>query len=632
MQQADSARKVPLTADVKDILPIIKRFMYSEREVFIRELASNAIDALQKLEQLARTGKASLDDGEPLRVEITVDPARGTITIEDNGIGMSSEEIVRYVNQIAFSGAKEFLNQHKDAETELIGQFGLGFYSSFMVSKLVEIITRSWRSEAGGCHWSCDGGPITRIDEKNPRPSRGTSVICHLEDNMREFLDPQRIEQVIRRFLDYAPYPIFLAGRQVNVVTAPWHLSPAEREGMPNERYGAFYERLNPDENRPLAWFHVESDFPIQVKALLFIPDRAPSAKGNLRMFATRTFITDHCTELLTDWLDFLDGVIDSPDLPLNVARDRFQQDRKVVTLRNHLATRTLGFLAEMLVKRRRDYTAFWECYGSRLKQGYVNCVMDEQKSFSEKIEKLLVFPSSRKPLTTIAEYLERASESAKPSILYMTDPHAQRAHLELMQSRNREVLFFTDPIDVVLVRILSEVHSKYSFIRIDQIGADESAKPVKPAAEASTGVKEPQAAEEIKDKKEETDWEPLSELFREIAGERINKVSIEALPSRDLPAILRVTDAGAKQDDLSRLMGGEAKHKWHLVINSNCPLIKTMARIGPGVRATAIPMGMVGQIWDNIRISSGLLKGDELMDAARRNHDFLTQLANHLF
>jgi molecular chaperone HtpG len=298
-------QSVPLTVDVQDILPIIKRFMYAERGIFLRELISNSIDALEKLSRIALSDPTFCDGRDPMRVEVSLDPVNSIVTVTDNGVGMTREEVVRYVNQIAFSGAREFMDKYSKGENELIGRFGLGFYSSFMVSTMVEIDTLSRRPGSIGCHWQCDGSAMAQLGE-SPRQRPGTTVICHLSDDAREFLDIEQAERVIRYYLDYAPYPIFLSGRQVNVVVAPWHLNSAERESLPRERYWAFYERLNANENRPLAWFHVETDYPLQVRALLFVPDRPPESRGSVRIFANRTFICSHSEAVLPKWLDFL--------------------------------------------------------------------------------------------------------------------------------------------------------------------------------------------------------------------------------------------------------------------------------------------------------------------------------------
>lgn len=607
-------QEVPLKADVQDILPIIKRFMYSEREIFLRELISNSIDALEKFNRISLSSESGSLDVEPLRVEVTLDPVRSTVTIADNGIGMSRDDVVRYINQIAFSGAKEFLEQYPQGGSNLIGRFGLGFYSSFMVSDLVQIDTLSWATGAGGCHWRCDGSPQTRIGP-NRRQNRGTAVVCHLLEDAHEFLDSERVEKIIRHYLDYAPFPILLAGRKVNVGAAPWHLSSDERAGLPRERYWSFYKQLHPDQNRPLAWFHVDCEYPVQARALLFVPDHGENSQGSVRLFADRTFVCDHSSELLPTWLDFLDGVVDSPDLPVNVARDKFQQDRRVSLLRNHLSLRTVSFLNDLFDRQRADYIRIWERFGSHLKTGYLDSVMSGQNSLSPKLERMLLFQSSRKPFTTIEEYLERCLPENKETVLYLTDPQAQQSHAELLRNRNREVLWLTGRFDPLLIRTLAAAHRDWSFVRVDQLGVVETAQTSTSAPDSATHA---------------TDWTNLTELFREIAGSRVTRVSVEPLPSLEIPAVLNVTEAAAVEDDLRRLVGKEADtdRHWHLALNTNSPLIQRLGALGSKVRSEEVAAAIVAQIWDNVRLSANLLTGEHFSAALQRSREFLLLVA----
>jgi len=613
-----SEQSIPLTVEAEDILPIIKRFLYTNREIFLRELISNAIDALAKLQTIRLSSKID-DDDEPLRVEILVDPFEKTVSILDNGIGMSKDEVLRYINQIAFSGAKEFIDQHAHSEVPLIGHFGLGFYSSFMVSKRVEIQTRSWRKEEPGCWWSCDGGTSTKVDDIQLE-RRGTRVTCYLEDDAEEFLQVERIENVIHYYLDYAPYPIFLQKRQINTVTAPWHLAKHERDELPSQHYWDIYNRLNPGDSHPLGWFHVESDFPVPVRALLFVPDRPRGDAGNLRLFANRTFVCDRCTELVAEWLGFMEGIIDCQDLPLNVGRDRFQRDPNVVKLSKHITSKCVDFLLNTFEKRRREFVRLWELYGEYLKSGYVKAVMEEQRSLAGKLEKLLLFPSSRKPLTTLDEYLERLSGGGKPTILYLTDLQTQHSHLEMLNSRNREVLHLTNALDPFLIQVLSKEKEDWSFVRVDQVDAIDSIETTISPSPADTIEKE-------------MDWSPLLELFRATAGDSVHRVSIAKLPSRDIPVILSRTEEGVRHEAFSLFTASDnaAAVKGQLVLNSNCRLIQNLGRLGPRVAASRLPVELVTQIWTNLQMRSGLLDAEQLAGALRRNEDFLNLVIEQL-
>lgn len=613
-----SERSIPLTVEAENLLPIIKRFLYADREIFLRELISNAIDALAKLQAIRLSNKSD-DDDEPLCVELFIDPFEKTLSVVDNGIGMSADEVVRYINQIAFSGAKEFIDQHTHSRVPLIGHFGLGFYSSFMVSKRVEIQSRSWRKDESGCWWSCDGGTSTKVDDIQLE-RRGTRVTCYLEDDAEEFLQLERIEKVIHYFLDYAPYPIFLQKRQINTVTAPWHLAKHEREELPSQHYWDIYNRLNPGDNHPLGWFHVESDFPVPVRALLFVPDRSGGDQGNLRLFANRTFVCDRCTELMAEWLGFMEGIIDCQDLPLNVGRDRFQRDQNVVKLSNHITSKCVDFLLNTFEKRRREFVKMWEQYGKYLKVGYLNALKAKQRSLAGKLERLLLFPSSRKALTTLDEYLERRSGGSKPTILYLTDLQTQHSHMEMLNSRNHEVLHLTDALDPLLVQVLSKEKEDWSFVRVDQVDAIDSIETTISPSPTDAGEKE-------------IDWTPLLELFRAIAGDSVHRVSIAKLPSRDIPVILSRTEEGVRHEAFSFFTDNDNSDavKGQLVLNSNCRLIQNLGRLGPGIATSRLPVELVTQIWTNLQLRAGLLDSEQLADALRRNEDFLNLIVEQL-
>ncbi len=609
--------EIPLRVEVEDILPVIKRFMYSEREVFLRELISNSIDALEKLSQATRVAKECSSSVETLHVAVSLDPVGSTLRVSDNGIGMSRDEVIKYINQIAFSGAREFISRYSDAQNQFIARFGLGFYSSFMVSSRVEIDTLSAIPGNGGCHWAYEGGSQTTIGPTR-RTTPGTTVTCSLLPDAREFLSVERVEGIVRRYLDYVPYPIIIEGRQANVVVAPWHLGAAERSDLPRERYWQFYERLNPNDNHPLGWFHIESDYPVQVRALLFIPDRFGDYAGTIRLFANRTFVCDDAHLMLPEWLGFVDGVVDSPDLPVNVARDRFQTDRNVALLRNHLASRTLAFLSDLLLTRRADYIRVWERYGNNLKLGYLDSSMNEQQNVKRQMERLLLFPTTRKPLSSCDEYLERCSDQEKKTLIYSNDPQGQDVHLELLRNCNREVLLLGDRVDPIVIRMLGDSHPNWSFVRVDEAGA----------VGATTSTSRVDRVDGPNQ-----NWDPLIKLFCQTCGSRVKKVTVESLPSRDVSAVLNVSQSAAREDDLRKALQSKsaAEGVWTLTLNSNSSLVQHLCRISLQERHSNMCRAVVSQVWDTTLLGAGLLQGDDLAVVLRRQREFLALIASQL-
>jgi molecular chaperone HtpG len=586
--------EVRLTVDVEDVLPIIKRSLYSERDIFLRELISNGIDALKKIGFAGHANDSLGPDGMPLHVAVSVDRGSLTLSVADNGIGMSREEVIRNINQIAFSGAREFIKQHSDAKQELIGRFGIGFYSTFAVSTLVRIETMSAVP---------DGGPTTVIGPTT-RKTNGTKVTCLLAEEAEEFLNIEKVEQIIRRYFDYAPYPVVLEGRQINVIAAPWHLTSADRQALSREQYSQFYDRLNPGENMPLGWLHVESDSPIQVRALLFLPDRDQSQPGKVRMFADRIFVCDNLADLLPPWLAFLDGVVDSPDLPINVARERFQSDRRVAALRKHLTNRTLALLEEMVRCRYSEYVRVWERYSIALKAGCLDAAIHEQLDTSTRLEKLLLFSSTRGGLTGLGGYLERCRESEKSTFVYCSNPAGQGSHLELHRNRNREVLLLLKPIDALLISTIEKRHPEWTFLRADETGA------VRGTAEAQT----PGAS-----------WDELIHLFADICQSRANRVVVEALPSADIPALLNASQVSARQEEFGMLRKtSKSVAASVLVLNSNSLLMRRLRDACAGGESNDMIRRIVEQVWDTTLLDRGLLDHDQLRAALRRQRDFL--------
>jgi molecular chaperone HtpG len=356
-------QKGNIRVQTENIFPIIKKFLYSEHDIFIRELVSNAVDATQKLKTLSSIGEAKGDLGE-LRIDISIDKDKKTLSIADRGLGMTGEEVDKYLNQVAFSGAEEFLEKYKGQnEATIIGHFGLGFYSSFMVSDKVEVLTRSFRENAPAVRWECDGSPEFTLEEIT-KEERGTTIVLHLNEESAEFLEPERISRVLEKFCRFLPVPIYFEDKQINNPTPAWTKKPSE---MTTEDYQNFYKELYPFGEPPLFWIHLNVDYPFNLTGILYFPKIKQSyeiQKDKIQLYSNQVFVTDEVKDIVPEFLMLLHGVIDSPDIPLNVSRSYLQGDPNVRKINAHITKKVADKLEEIFNNDRKSFEEKWESLG----------------------------------------------------------------------------------------------------------------------------------------------------------------------------------------------------------------------------------------------------------------------------
>src|SRR5882762_2616642 len=378
-------QKGQIRVQTENIFPIIKKFLYSEHDIFLRELVSNATDATQKLKTLSSIGEAKGELGE-LRIDIRLDAEAKTITISDRGVGMTAEEVDKYINQVAFSGAEEFLNKYKGQnEANIIGHFGLGFYSSFMVSEKVEIITKSYRPDAKAVRWECDGSPEYILEETD-KAERGTDIVLHINEESKEFLDAERIRTILKKFCRFLPVPITFEGKQINNPTPAWTRKPSE---LTTQDYQDFYKELYPYGEAPLFWIHLNVDYPFNLTGILYFPKIKQSyeiQKDKIQLYSNQVFVTDEVKDIVPEFLMLLQGVIDSPDIPLNVSRSYLQGDPNVRKINSHITKKVADKLEEIFKSDRPSFEEKWESLGLFVKYG----MMTDDK-FLEKGNKFLV-------------------------------------------------------------------------------------------------------------------------------------------------------------------------------------------------------------------------------------------------
>ncbi|MDY6122824.1 MAG: molecular chaperone HtpG [Porphyromonas sp.] len=476
--------RIGVTSD--NIFPVIKKFLYSDHDIFLRELVSNAVDATNKLRTLASKGEAKGELGE-LSVRIVADQEAKTITISDRGIGMTAEELDRYINEIAFSGAEEFLEKYKDDSASIIGHFGLGFYSAFMVAKKVEVFTKSHQADAPAVYWSCTGDPDYEMKE-GTKADRGTDIVLHIDDENTEFLSPDRISALLKKYCRFLNVPIIFGKKQewkdgkyqdtdednqINDTTPAWTKQPAD---LKDEDYKAFYRDLYPMSDEPLFWIHLNVDYPFNLTGILYFPKisgQMDLQRNKIQLYCNQVFVTDEVEGIVPDFLTLLHGVIDSPDIPLNVSRSYLQSDARVKKISSHITKKVADRLEELFKKDRAAYEAKWDSLKIFIAYGMLT---DEK--FYERALKLYLFTDADGKFYTYDEYTElvRSEQTDKDDrlvMLYTTSKDEQYVHVKRAIDKGYSVLEMSGQLDVHTMNLLEQKQEKISFVRVDSATPD---------------------------------------------------------------------------------------------------------------------------------------------------------------
>ena len=467
----------------ENIFPVIKKFLYSDHEIFLREMVSNAVDATQKMKTLAEKGEFKGELGD-LTVHVSLDTEKGTITISDRGIGMTEEEIDKYINQIAFSGVTDFLEKYKDNANNIIGHFGLGFYSSFMVSKKVEIITRSYKEGSKAVKWSCDGSPAFEIDDAE-RESRGSDIILYIDDDCKEFLDKQKIESLLNKYCKFMPVPLAFGKKQewskdeskmvdtaedniINNVEPLWTKTPST---LKDEDYKSFYRTLYPMQDEPLFWIHLNVDYPFNLTGILYFPkikSNIEIQRNKIQLYCNQVFVTDQVEGIVPEFLTLLHGVIDSPDIPLNVSRSYLQSDREVKKISTYITKKVADRLKAIFNEDRKAYEEKWD----DLKL-FINYGILTEENFFDRAKEFSLFKDTEGKYFTFEEYkkLIEATQKDKDDqlvYLYATDKEEQYSYIKAAQDKGYSVLLFDGQLDVPCIQTLEQKFEKSHFTRVD--------------------------------------------------------------------------------------------------------------------------------------------------------------------
>ena len=578
----------------ENIFPVIKKFLYSDHEIFLREMVSNAVDATQKMKTLQEKGdfKGELGD---LTVRISFDKDKGTITISDHGIGMTEEEIDKYINQIAFSGVSDFLEKYKDNANNIIGHFGLGFYSSFMVSKKVEIITKSWQEGAKAVKWSCDGSPAYEIDDAD-RAERGSDIILYIDDDCKEFLDKYKLEGLLQKYCKFMAVPVAFGkktewkdGKQVdteedniiNNVEPLWTKTPST---LKDEDYKSFYRTLYPMSDEPLFWIHLNVDYPFNLTGILYFPkikSNIELQRNKIQLYCNQVFVTDQVEGIVPEFLTLLHGVIDSPDIPLNVSRSYLQSDREVKKISTYITKKVADRLKAIFAENRKEYEEKWD----DLKL-FINYGILSEENFYDRAKEFALMKDTEGKYFTFDEYktLIEANQKDKNDqlvYLYATDKEEQYSYIKAAQDKGYSVLLLDGQLDVPTIQTLEQKFEKSHFTRVDSDIIDRLI--------VKEDAKKSQLSEEQSDN--------LSAVFR-TQMPKIDKaefmVQVDALGEEARPVIITQNEYMRRMKDMSKFqpgMGfyGQMPDSYNIVLNSDHPLVKKVLDDSEAATAEAL-------------------------------------------
>lgn len=595
-----------ISINTENILPIIKKWLYSEKDIFIREMVSNANDAIIKLRKLVSIGEAQLPEEEKFYIKVVVNKDDKTIQVIDNGIGMTDEEVKKYINQIAFSGAVDFLEKYKDKTDEgsqIIGHFGLGFYSAFMVSEKVTIDTLSWQPDAKAVKWISTGGMEFEMDD-SARAERGSTITLHLAEDSLEFLDYNKMKDVLEKYCSFMPFEIYVqdaskkevkegdvsqksSNTSANASDDASDIADEEKEAtdiqeMPindthplwlkspkectDEEYKAFYKKVFHDFNDPLFWIHLNMDYPFHLQGILFFPKlkhEFETIEGQIKLYYNQVFVADNIKEVIPEFLMLLKGVIDCPDLPLNVSRSFLQNDGYVSKISSHITKKVADKLTSIFESERDNYNKYWDDINPFVKYG---CLREEK--FFAKVKDIVIFKTTGGEYVTLKDYLEKNKEKHENKVFYVTDEKQQAQYIKMFRDQNMEAVILNTMIDNHFIQFLEMKENTVKFSRID--------------ADLSESMKD---TENITIDADLT--QKLETQFKEAVGNDKLKIQIEALKTTEVPGIILLSEYSRRMQEMSKLygmngmdMGSMFPEEQTLVLNRNNSLIKAIAEM----------------------------------------------------
>ncbi|MCR4435949.1 MAG: molecular chaperone HtpG [Clostridiales bacterium] len=614
-----------ISIQTENIFPIIKKWLYSDKDIFLRELVSNSCDAISKIKKLAAIGEADVDANARYVIKVVVNKDKKTLSIVDNGIGMTDEEVKKYINQIAFSGAKDFLEKYKDKadEGQIIGHFGLGFYSAFMVAEKVQIDTLSFRKGAEAVRWISTGGVDYEM-EPSDRAQRGTTVTLFMAEDSLEFLDEYKVRGVLMKYCSFLPYEIFLEDEcakkedkdkepaPLNDTHPLWLKNPKD---CTEEEYKEFYKKVFYDFNEPLFWIHLNMDYPFNLKGILYFPKlrhEFETSEGQIKLYYNQVFVADNIKEVIPEFLMLLKGVMDCPDLPLNVSRSFLQNDGYVSKISAHITKKVADKLTSLYENERENYNKYWDDINPFVKYG---CIRESK--FYDKVKDIIIYKTISGGYTTLKEYLELSKSKHENKVFYVTDEKQQAQYIKMFKEHDMEALVLSSMIDSHFITFLESKEDTVKFARVD--------------SDLSDTMKE---AEEDSDK----EWakevrESLEKLFKGALKNDSLKVQVENLKTEAIPGMILLSEQSRRMQDMSRMFGGmDMKgmfpEEQTLVLNKKNSLIRLLLSLKDKEDKKEDTKMICEQIYDLAMISHKQLDSEAMTRFIERSNRILAKLA----
>ena len=570
-------QKGSISIHTENIFPIIKKWLYSDKDIFIRELISNGCDAVNKYKKLISLGEAKGNADESYKIKVSIDKENSALIFEDNGIGMTAEEVEKYINQVAFSGAEDFFNKYKEKmneENDIIGHFGLGFYSSFMVSKKVQIDTLSYKENATPVRWVSEDGLEFELTQSDNRETRGTTITLFLADDSKEFLEEYTVRNIIDKYCSFLPVDIYLETIKTEetkedevVDTTPindtnplWLKAPKD---CTDEEYKEFYRKVFKTFDEPLFWIHLNVDYPFNLKGILYFPklkNEFELIEGKVKLYNNQVFVADNIKEVIPEFLLLLKGVIDCPDLPLNVSRSFLQNDRDVSKISKHIVKKVADKLKSLYKNERENYEKFWDDIQVFIKFG---CLKDE--SFYDKVKDSILFKTINSQYITLNDYLENCKEKHENKVFYVSNEEQQSQYIKLFKDYGLDAVILDSTIDNHFISMIEFKNQGVHFNRID--------------ADLSDILKD---NDNENNKEIKTD---IENLFKDVIGDRINNYSVESLKSEDTPAIILISEQSRRMAEMRSQFAGmdfgmSFEEEKTLVINNNSSIVKKLVSL----------------------------------------------------
>ena len=617
-------QKGSISIHTENIFPIIKKWLYSDKDIFIRELISNGCDAVNKYKKLISLGEAKGNADENYKIKVSIDKENSALIFEDNGIGMTAEEVEKYINQVAFSGAEDFFNTYKDKmneENDIIGHFGLGFYSSFMVSKKVQIDTLSYKENATPVRWVSEDGLEFELTQSDNRETRGTTITLFLADDSKEFLEEYTVRNIIDKYCSFLPVDIYLETIKTEetkedevVDTTPindtnplWLKAPKD---CTDEEYKEFYRKVFKTFDEPLFWIHLNVDYPFNLKGILYFPklkNEFELIEGKVKLYNNQVFVADNIKEVIPEFLLLLKGVIDCPDLPLNVSRSFLQNDRDVSKISKHIVKKVADKLKSLYKNERENYEKFWDDIQVFIKFG---CLKDE--SFYDKVKDSILFKTINSQYITLNDYLENCKEKHENKVFYVSNEEQQSQYIKLFKDYGLDAVILDSTIDNHFISMIEFKNQGVHFNRID--------------ADLSDILKE----NDNEDNKEiKTD---IENLFKDVIGDRINNYSVESLKSEDTPAIILISEQSRRMAEMRSQFAGmdfgmSFEEEKTLVINNNSSIVKNLVSLKDDESKKEQVSLICNQIVDIALLSNKELDSKQLDEFIKRNNQLMSMV-----